>query len=118
MNAIHRAPSLLNCIWRALPLRLGAALTTLATAVALAAGDAPPQGVVASPHAEPPSSLPRFRSVLDGYRRYRIDEPRTDWRMANETAGRLGGHAGQFGPTPDVPAAGHTATPHAEGSGR
>jgi hypothetical protein len=40
--------------------------------------------------------VPPYRSVLDGYGRYRADEPLRDWREVNDEVGRLGGHGGHL----------------------
>lgn len=52
-----------------------------------------------------PQVLPLYRSPLNDYRPYRVDEPLRSWRDANDEAGRLGGHMGHL-------------TPSAEGGGR
>lgn len=59
--------------------------------------------------AVPADTVPPYRSTLDNYRRYRIDEPPTDWRAANAIAERLRGHGGQLAPS--VPADAPEAKP-------
>lgn len=54
--------------------------------------------------AVPADAVPPYRSTLDNYRRYRIDERPTDWRSANEIAERLRGHGGQLAPSAPVDA--------------
>jgi hypothetical protein len=39
---------------------------------------------------EKPATASNYRSVFDGYQRYR-DEPLLPWRQANDTVGRIGG---------------------------
>lgn len=56
-----------------------------------------PAGVAATPGAA--IAVPPFRSALDGYRRYRADEPLRPWRELNDEVGTVGGHAGALGPT-------------------
>ena len=43
-----------------------------------------------------PGTLPRYRSPLDDYRPYRVDEPLLPWREANDAVGGLGGHMGHL----------------------
>lgn len=43
-----------------------------------------------------PVPLPRYRSPLDDYRPYRVDEPLLPWREANDAVGGLGGHMGHL----------------------
>lgn len=43
-----------------------------------------------------PVPLPRYRSPLDDYRAYRVDEPLLPWREANDAVGGLGGHMGHL----------------------
>ena len=38
-----------------------------------------------------PQPLPVYRSPLNEYRPYRVDEPLRSWKDANDEAGRLGG---------------------------
>lgn len=44
-------------------------------------------------------ALPAYRSPLDAYRPYRVDEPLRAWKDANEEVGRLGGHMGHLTPS-------------------
>ncbi len=46
-----------------------------------------------------PQPLPAYRSPLNEYRPYRVDEPLRSWKDANDEAGRLGGHMGHLTPT-------------------
>lgn len=51
----------------------------------------------ATPPAAPvPGTLPRYRSPLEDYRPYRVDEPLLPWREANDAVGGLGGHMGHL----------------------
>ncbi len=51
----------------------------------------------AAPTAAPVSGTPpRYRSPLDDYRPYRVDEPLLPWREANDAVGGLGGHMGHL----------------------
>lgn len=93
---------------RALRARRSCAVFALLVAAAAPAADLPaPAGAASS---DSPRLLPRFESVLDDFRHYRVDEPATDWRAANETAARLGGHGGQLDAASPGPA--HDAVPH------
>ena len=58
----------------------------------------PPAALTAAPTAAAPmpGTLPRYRSPLDGYRPYRVDEPLLPWREANDAVGGLGGHMGHL----------------------
>lgn len=46
-----------------------------------------------------PQALPVYRSPLNDYRPYRIDEPLRSWKDTNDEAGRLGGHVGHLTPS-------------------
>ncbi|KIN89256.1 hydrolase [Thauera sp. SWB20] len=46
-----------------------------------------------------PQALPVYRSPLNDYRPYRVDQPLRSWRDANDEAGRLGGHMGHLAPS-------------------
>lgn len=46
-----------------------------------------------------PQVLPVYRSPLNEYRSYRVDEPLRSWKDANDEAGRLGGHMGHLTPS-------------------
>lgn len=52
-------------------------------------------GVESEAHA-----LPVYRSPLDAYRPYRVDEPLRAWKDANDEVGRLRGHMGHLTPSP------------------
>lgn len=99
--------------------RAAAALLCLAAA-ALASGaqaqpadgDAPPAASPAAPTSAPEQAtmdgragsrlaVPRYRSALEGYGRYRADEPLRDWREVNDEVGRLRGHGGHLQPPVD-----------------
>lgn len=54
----------------------------------------------APPSEQPkPQVLPVYRSPLNDYRPYRVDEPLRSWKDANDEAGRLGGHMGHLTPS-------------------
>lgn len=46
-----------------------------------------------------PQPLPVYRSPLNEYRPYRVDEPLRSWKDANDEARRLGGHMGHLAPS-------------------
>jgi hypothetical protein len=44
-------------------------------------------------------ALPGYRSALNEYRPYDLDEPLHSWKDANDEVGRLGGHMGHLMPS-------------------
>lgn len=82
-----------NCVFMRATLVLSALLPLLAQA----------QGEPAHPRLE-------YRSVLADYVPYREAEM-TDWRTANDTVGRLGGHMGHVEPQAQQPKRGPDALP-------
>ena len=85
----------------------------LAVAVALASGvqaessspSSPAHPALGATQSAPPSEqskpqvLPVYRSPLNEYRSYRVDEPLRSWKDANDEVGRLGGHMGHLMPS-------------------
>lgn len=79
-----------------------------APAVGQQAGSGSPAPDAQSPAGNPPAAtppgaptsapvpVPRYRSPLDDYRPYRVDEPLLPWREANDAVGGLGGHMGHL----------------------
>lgn len=87
---------------------LAGVLLCLATAAQAEAptGTVAPHGTMAPsgsrPAATAPSEAPpAYHSVLSRYRPYRSDEALLDWREANDTVGRLHGHAGHLHASPE-----------------